>query len=296
MNTRWPAIAAIWCCFLVWGLFPIYFRAMDAIRSDEFLYARIVTSVVCLIGYFIYQGRLRKIWVEILRPTMLVRCAMTSLFLACNWYVYIWAIQNNQTIEASLGYFITPIFNVLFGFWLFGERMGRLQWMAVALVFLGVIYQIVMLGVVPWASFGIGVAWAIYGGLRKKFGIAPVTGLFTELLILLPLALLGWALIYADGQGFNYHGHMGLLIGMLLSGLTTLVPLLLFLYGVSQLSMTTVGMTQYVTPTIQFLIAVFLFTEPFGIHRLVSFILIWIGLALYSVHLFSTFKKAKHVS
>lgn len=296
MSARWSAIAALWGCFLIWGLFPIYFRAMSALRGDEFLFARIVTSIVCLVGYFLYQRRLRQVWTEIMRPTMLVRCAMTALFLACNWYIYIWSVQHDQTLQASFGYFITPIFNILFGLWLFGERMGRLQWAAVACAFAGVIYQIITLGIVPWASLGIGLAWAIYGGLRKKFAIAPITGLFTELLVLLPLALLGWGLIYANGQGFNYQGHPALLAGMLLSGLSTLVPLLLFLYAVSQLSMTTVGMTQYVTPTIQFFIAVFLFAEPFDVHRLVTFILIWLGLALYSMHLVRTFRKEKNAT
>lgn len=289
------AYLALWGCFLIWGLFPIYFRYMRPLRPDEFLYARGVMSVLCLLVYFVFTGRLRRVLRDVPNPMMMLRCMLTAVFLAINWLTYIWAVQNDQTLQASFGYFITPVINVLFGLLLFGERLGRLQWAAIVCAFAGVGWQLFGLGVMPWASLGIAFAWGIYGGLRKKFRIAPVAGLFNELLVILPFVLIGWSWLYLTGEGFNYSGQPGVLIGMLLSGVSTVVPLLLFLYAVSHLPMTTVGITQYITPSIQFCIALFLFQEPFDNQRLISFILIWIGLGLYSMHLIYADKDKKHV-
>ena len=289
------AYLALWGCFLIWGLFPIYFSYMRPLRPDEFLFARGVMSVLCLLAYFLCSGRWRTVMRDVLNPAMMMRCVLTAIFLAINWFTYIWAVQNDQTLQASFGYFITPIINVLFGLLLFDERLSRLQWAAIICAFAGVGWQLFAIGVMPWASLGIAVAWGIYGGLRKKFRIAPVAGLFNELLALLPIFLLGWAWLYVMGEGFDYRGEAGLLIGMLLSGVATVVPLLLFLYAVNNLPMSTVGITQYVTPSIQFCIAIFLFHEPLDSQRLISFILIWIGIALYSMHLIYAEKGKKHV-
>ncbi|MBV7434596.1 EamA family transporter RarD [Cardiobacteriaceae bacterium TAE3-ERU3] len=289
------AYLALWGCFLIWGLFPIYFSYMRPLRADEFLFARGVTSVLCLMVYFTWKGRWHVVLRDVLNRGMMIRCMCTAVFLAINWFTYIWAVQNDQTLQASFGYFITPIINVLFGLLLFEERLGRLQWAAIICAFAGVAWQLIAIGVVPWASLGIAFAWGIYGGLRKKFRIAPVAGLFNELLVILPFVLIGWGWLYLTGEGFDYRGHEGLLIGMLMSGVATVVPLLLFLYAVSDLPMTTVGITQYITPSIQFCIAVFLFQEPFDNQRLISFILIWIGLGLYSMHLIYADKDKKHV-
>lgn len=293
MN-RSSAYLAMWGCFLIWGAFPIYFRYMQPLRADEFLFARGVMSVVCLLIYFVLTGRVRRVIEDVLNPAMMLRCALTATFLAINWFTYIWAVQHGETLQASFGYFITPIINVLFGLLLFGERLGRLQWAAIFCTFAGVAWQMVTIGVVPWASLAIAIAWGIYGGLRKKFRIAPIAGLFNELLVILPFVLIGWSLLYLNGKGFDYSGQPGLLFGMLMSGVATIIPLLLFLYAVTHLPMTTVGITQYITPSIQFCIAVFLFHEPFDQARLVSFILIWVGLGLYSMHLIYADKDRKH--
>lgn len=285
MSQLAKAWLALGCAFATWGLFPIFVRMMSQMRADEFLYVRIVFSFLGLLVLFYGQGRLGKVLSHVLRPSFLLRTTLTALLIAANWLMYILAVNWQMTMQASMGYFITPLINVLFGVWLFQEKLDRWQITAVALALAGVIYQMLALGIMPWLPLAIGGAFGFYGVLRKKFAIPPLQGLFAEMLVLLPLALVAWAGLGLSGEAFDYLAQPSMIVMVVLAGVITLAPLLLFLYAIEFLPLTGVGLAQYSTPTIQFLIALWLFHEPFDIHRLIAFALIWIGLGIYSIHL-----------
>lgn len=282
-TKAWIALAS---AFGTWGVFPIFIRWMSEMRADELLYVRIAFSFFLLLAMFAYQGKLKMVWEQVMHPRFLLQCGFTSIFIALNWLLYIVAINMNLTTQASIGYFITPLINVMFGVWFFGERMNRWKVVALTFAFIGVLYQMIVLHMMPWLALGIGGAFGIYGSLRKKMKLPPVIGMFTELLVLMPVVMIGWGILVADGKSFDYLAQPSMILMCVAAGVVTLVPLLLYLYAVQHLSLTAVGFAQYSTPTMQFLLAVYYFHEPFDIHRLFSFILIWTGLAIYSIQLF----------
>ncbi|SUO96949.1 EamA family transporter RarD [Suttonella ornithocola] len=296
MTMTIKAWIALSIAFITWGAFPLFVRAMDTMRADEFLYVRIVFSFLCLLLLYAWKGKLKSAFQTILRPHFLLQASISAVFIALNWYLYIVAVNENLTTQASIGYFITPLINVLFGVWLFGDKMDI--WKATALGFglAGVIYQMIALHIMPWLPLGIGAAFGIYGSLRKKMRMPPVQGLFAELLVMLPIVLLAWAALVEQGKAFNYAADPSMILWCIAAGLITLIPLLLFLYAVNYLSLTAVGFAQYSSPSIQFLIAIFYFHEPFSISRLIAFILIWIGLAIYSVRLLQMTRRKKYDS
>lgn len=285
MTTNSKALLALAGAFAIWGAFPIFVRWMSAMRADELLYVRIAFSFFLLTGLYVWRGELNRVWTDICRPVFLLRCCITAIFIAMNWYLYIVAVNLDQTTQASIGYFITPLINAMFGVWLFGEKLDRWKITALAFGCAGVLYQMAALGIMPWLALGIGGAFGIYGSLRKKMQMPPVRGMYAELLVLMPIVVLLWAKLAADGHNYPYLNHPSMIIMCIVAGIVTLVPLLLFLYAVQHLTLTTVGFAQYSTPTLQFLVAIFYFHEPFNTQRLIAFLLIWIGLGIYSVRL-----------
>jgi chloramphenicol-sensitive protein RarD len=274
--------------FLAWGLVPLYFRALGRVSPLEIIAHRVLWSVLLLA---VVQGARRgygKIEALSRQPRAVAGLALSSALLTTNWLAFVWAVNAHRVLETSLGYFLTPKVNVLLGFLFLGERLGRTQWLAVALAVAGVVNQVVLLGQLPWISLVLAVSFGCYGLCRKRIDVDPATGLFVETMLAAPLAL-GY-LIYLARTGFLAFGHHGrLLDGLLvLLGPISAVPLMLFAAGARRLRLATVGFMQYLAPSITFLLAIFAFGEALGCARAVTFALIWAGIALYAVDSFRT--------
>jgi chloramphenicol-sensitive protein RarD len=208
---------------------------------------------------------------------------VSSLLLGGNWWLFIWAVNNAHMLDASLGYYINPLFNVVLGMVFLGERLRRLQWFAVLLAATGVMWQIISYGAVPWIALVLASSFALYGLLRKKLAVDAIKGLFFESLLLLPVAL-WYAWFFADTLSANMvQNNLTLNFYLIAAGLVTTVPLLCFIAGARRLQLSTMGFFQYIGPTLMFIFGVWLYQEPFAAERLFTFGLIWLALLCYSL-------------
>jgi chloramphenicol-sensitive protein RarD len=215
------------------------------------------------------------------RPRTLATFALSALLLSANWLVYVWAVNNGRVVDASLGYFITPLVNVLLGYFVLKERPRRPQWFALAVAAAGVLWLAVVAETVPWVGLVLAATFGMYGLMRKTASLGALEGLTLETLLLAPLAagLLGWRSLHGDTGLSGDPALMGLIA---LSGPLTALPLLLFAAGARRIPMATLGVLQYISPTIQFALGVWLFHEPFTHWRLVGFLFIWLAVAIYT--------------
>jgi chloramphenicol-sensitive protein RarD len=267
-------------CFALWGSFPIYFKMLQHVPALEVLAHRVLGSAVLLVALVLAWGQWPALLAEFRNRRRLGFYLLTALLISGNWLLYIWAVQNGRILEASLGYYINPLVNVLLGMLFLGERLNPRQLIAVLIAATGVLALVIGYGVFPWISLTLAFSFGSYGLLRKKAGHAPALGLCVETVLIAPVALL---YLTAQGGGMlgRVDGHTdALLLG---AGLVTVIPLLMFLQATQRLRLSTVGLIQYLTPTLQFLLAVAVYLEPFtGIHQ-AAFGCIWLALALYSV-------------
>jgi chloramphenicol-sensitive protein RarD len=278
--------------YLLWGFLPFYMKAVAHIPAIEVVAHRIVWSVPLAGAILLWLGRTADLKRAIQSPRMLLQAALCAAIISINWSTYVWAISAGRALETALGYYVNPLFSIFLAFVFVGERLTKLQWIAVALAAAAVAFIAIEAGSLPWVSLVLTVSWGFYALLKKTLPVGPNQGFFLEVLILLPLALayifwLGWR---GEGHFLESPGNMALL---LLSGAVTAVPLMLYANGAKLLRLTTIGIMQYIAPTMIFLIAVFIFHEPFGWARLVAFLLIWTALALYSWSLFANRRSAR---
>ncbi len=267
--------------FLIWGAFPIYLRALQSIPPLEILANRVCWSVVFL-GLLLL---LRRQWGWLAKiknnPKLLLSFVASALMLTLNWVIYIWSVNAGQIIDATLGYFITPLVNVLFGLML-GERLRIGQWTAVALAASGVAWLTFSAGQLPWIGLGLAASFGLYGLLRKTAALGALEGLSIETLIIFPVAL-GFLLIPGSGSSHSMGGaSLTTTLLLMAAGPVTAIPLLLFAHGARRIPLSVLGILQYIGPTIQFLLGVWLYHEPFGGNKLIGFSIIWSALALYS--------------
>jgi chloramphenicol-sensitive protein RarD len=277
--------AGVLCALLaytLWGLFPLYFKHLAAVPAFEIVLHRALWSVVVMVLVLAALRRWAWLAQAARRPRELALFALSALLLSANWLAYVWAVNHDRVIDASLGYFITPLVNVALGYFALHERPRRAQWMALALASAGVAWLTAVAGQLPWIGLLLGGVFGIYGLLRKTAPLGALEGLALETLLLAPFAAL--LLAWGAWQGSSaINSADATLVGwLLLSGPLTALPLLLFAAGARRLSMTTLGVLQYVSPTIQLGLGVWLYHEPFGADRLVGFALIWLALLLYS--------------
>lgn len=264
----------------LWGFLPLYMKALADVPTLEVLAHRVVWSVPVSLIVLTLLGRTTDLWAALRNPRMVVMAGVTALLVAANWGIYVYSIQTGQALEAALGYYSNPLFSVLLAATLLGERLDRWQWLAIALATLAVVILTVEAGRVPMVATGLFLTWGFYGYLKKKLPIGPNQGFALEVILLLPIALA--YLVWLGGDGHFWTGtttERGLL---LLAGVVTATPLMLYANGVKLLRLSTIGMVQYLTPTMIFLTAVLLFGEPFAGARLVAFPLIWAALAIYT--------------
>ncbi len=269
--------------FLIWGLFPLYLKLLHAVPVFQVMSHRVVWCMVFVFGWLAARGQLVEVWRALRNPKTAARLLLSACFISCNWATYVWAAGNDHIVDASLGYFINPLVSVLLGVFLLSEKLNRRQWASVAMAALGVLWLTLQLGRPPWISLLLAMSFGLYGFVRKTVVVESVTGLAVETLLVLPFCL-AW-LIYESTAGHSAFGHMGLGIDALLvlSGLVTALPLALFSYGVRRIPLTTVGLLQYVTPSMQLIIAVAVFHEPFTSVQLVGFGCIWVALVIYAL-------------
>ena len=276
-GVLYAALAFAW-----WGLFPLYFRIVTTVPPAEILAHRIVWSVVFLVLVL----ALRRQWAWLARvlrqPKVLAVFSASALLLATNWLTYLWAVNNGHVIDASLGYFITPLVNVLLGYTLLHERPRRAQWIALTLATIGVLWLTLAVGRLPWIALVLAASFGAYGLMRKVAVLGPLEGLTLESLLLTPAALLALGFWAAQGSGRFPAPDALTNLWLVAFGPITAVPLLLFAAGARRLPLTTLGLLQYIGPTIQFAIGVWVFREPFTATRLVGFGCIWLALLLYS--------------
>ncbi|MFK3942472.1 EamA family transporter RarD [Pseudomonas monteilii] len=277
--------------YIVWGLFPLYFKAIQSVPAAEIIVHRVLWSAV--IGALLLMVWKHPGWWQALRdhPRRLAILALSGTLIAGNWLTYVWAVNNGRMLEASLGYYINPLVNVLLGMLLLGERLRRLQWVAVLLAALGVAQQVWQVGSLPWVSLTLALTFGFYGLIRKKAPVAALPGLVVETWMLVPLAV-GWLLLNptaSTAQPAFYTSSEAL--WLIAAGPVTLVPLVCFNAAARHLPYTTLGFLQYLAPTLVLLQAVLLFDEHLSSSTLVAFMFIWAGLAVYTVDILTQLRK-----
>ena len=270
--------------FLIWGIFPLYFKELSDYYASEVIVHRIIWTFVVLL-FVMIVGR-RTQWLAMMRqhPRWLAFAFLASLLIASNWLIYVWAVAHNQILEASLGYFINPLFGVLLSVILFGERLRTFQKIAVALATAAILIQILWLGGLSWISLLLPLSFGIYGVIQRQTPFNAIDGLFLETLLLVPLCL-GWLLttdVKSSHLDFWFSYDIWLLT---LAGPITLIPLLLYNQATRWVAFNTLSFLNYLTPSIVFLLAIFYYHEGFDIKKLLVFSLIWLGLIIYSIDL-----------
>jgi chloramphenicol-sensitive protein RarD len=275
-------LAAGTTAFTLWGLFPIYFHALSAVPALQVIAHRVVWSALLLVAWMAVRGQLGLLPATFTRPAVLARLALTALLISGNWLVWVWSVTHDHIIDVSLGYYINPLVNVLLGVIVLRERLNRPQWVAIGLATLAVLYLALLAGRPPWIAGTLALCFSLYGFIRKIIHVDALPGLTTETLLLMPLAAgyLGWCQWTGSGA-FTTAGPAitALLIG---GGLITAIPLFLFAYGARALPYSTVGILQYITPSLQLLCAVALYQESFGVAQAAGFALLWGALLIYA--------------
>jgi len=277
-------LAAALSAFGIWGFLPLYFHLIGPrVSVWEVLSHRILWATVLLATYTLLSGRLSRLRAVFMQRAVLLPLTASALFIGLNWVVFIWAVTHGHVLESSMGYYITPLLNVVMGMVFLGERLRPLQWLAVGLAAIGVAIMIGAYGTIPWVALTLASAFGFYGLIRKRVPVDSATGLLTETLLLLPLALALLAWVYEQHKLTFLHTSSSMDFLLVGAGVVTVVPLLLFATGARRLRLGTIGLLQYLTPTMQFLTAVFLFGEAFTRADGFTFACIWSGLALYSI-------------
>lgn len=267
--------------YIMWGCFPLYFALFDGVPAWEVVIHRVIWSCVFLAIIVTFLKRWEPVTAALARPRKLGVVLGCAVFIAVNWGVYIYAVESRQVLQASLGYFLTPLVNVGLGMLVLKERISRLQIVAVVLAAVAILYQLVLLGVVPWITLMLAFSFGSYGLLRKQVALDGLSGLFVETLLLLPVGLLAWGALSYMGVS-HFATDIATMLLLLSSGIVTAVPLLAFAGAARRLRLATIGFLMYINPSIQFLIALLVFSEPLSTEKLMSFVMIWVALGLYS--------------
>jgi chloramphenicol-sensitive protein RarD len=274
----WAGVIA----FALWGFFPLYFLPLLAVSSVQVIAHRIAWSFLVVFGWMGLRHELRDVWAALTQWRIALRLMLSAALITANWLVYVWAVMHGHVVEASLGYFINPLVNVLLGIVLLGERLDRVQAIAVLLASAGVADLTYETGHLPWISLCLAFSFASYGFIRKIVRVDALPGLAAETLLLLPLAV-GY-LVWCEANGTADFAHRSTTIDVLLAGTgpLTAVTLFLFAYATRRIPYSTVGVLQYIAPTLQLCCGVLVMHEPFARDRLVGFALIWAALILYA--------------
>ncbi len=266
----------------MWGLFPLYWKLLQHVPALEILSHRVTWSLGFVLLLLLLRRRWNWLKTAVRTPRTVLLFFTSATLLSINWFVYIWGVNAGFIVETSLGYFINPLVSVLMGVFFLSEQLRRWQWLAIALAAAGVVYLTIHYGALPWISLTLATSFALYGLIRKTAPLGSLEGLTLETALMF-LPALGY-LIYLEVLGTAAFGHVDGLTTVLLgfAGVATAVPLLCFAAGARLIKLATIGILQYIAPTLQFLIGVFIYDEPFTLDRLIGFSLIWLALIIYS--------------
>jgi chloramphenicol-sensitive protein RarD len=275
-------LAAGCAAFGIWGLFPVYLHHLSGVSALQVIAHRISWSCLFILLWMLLRGELGQLRAALKQPALLGRLTITACLISSNWLVYVWSVTHAHIVESSLGYYINPLVNVLLGIVVLRERLNRAQWLAVALAAIAVAYLTVLAGRPPWIALALALSFSLYGLMRKVISVEALPGLATETLLLMPLAVA--YLFWCNARGDGALGHDGPLVNTLLvgSGLVTAIPLFLFAYSARLLPYSTVGVLQYIGPTLQLLCGVLIYHESFGAASAAGFMLLWLGLLIYA--------------
>ncbi|ESP92911.1 MULTISPECIES: EamA family transporter RarD [Pseudoalteromonas] len=281
-NARQGYIYAI-LAFIMWGLAPIYFKSIEQVEALEILVHRVVWSVVFVVAVIALRNNWRKVYAILVNPKLLLMLVVTALLLGFNWGLFIWAVNNGYMLDASLGYYINPLLNVLLGMLFLSETLRTGQKIAVLLASTGVVIQLISFGSFPYIALSLACSFAIYGLLRKKMAVESLPGLLIESVILLPLAGAYWLMMAPSSTSNMLLNDIDLNMLLIAAGVVTTLPLLSFTAAAKRLPYSTLGFFQYIGPSLMFMLAVTFYGESFDIERAVTFVFIWGALILFSI-------------
>ncbi len=275
------ALAAA-ACYTAWGLFPIYWKQLADVDATELIAHRHLWSLLFVLGLMAAGPGLKELGAALRTRRALQWHALSGVLLTLNWLVYVWGVNHGRVLETSLGYFLVPLVNVALGRLVLHEHLRRLQWLAIAFAVVGVSLLLLGVGRLPWIALTLAATFGAYGLLRKQSSLGPLTGLGLETLLLFPFAL-GF-IAWQQFTGVGALGRVGTLEHVMIvgAGVVTAIPLLLFAYGARRIRLSTLGLLQYIAPTVQFALGVWCYHEPFSRERAAAFAFIWCGLALYT--------------
>ncbi|KXJ51929.1 MAG: chloramphenical resistance permease RarD [Colwellia sp. Phe_37] len=284
-------ISAI-CAYTMWGIAPLYFKLIDHINADEILVHRVVWSTLLLTLVVLFTKRSRYFIDTITQPKIVFRLTISATFLAVNWFMFIWAVNNDHLLDASLGYYINPLFSVALGVIFLGERLRPWQLFAVGLAFIGVIIQLFMMGSLPIISLALAATFGIYGLLRKQMPLDSFVGLLIESLMMLPLALIYWLVFLKTSTTNMLDNTLSLNLLLICAGIVTTAPLLCFTAATKRMTLSALGFFQYIGPSIMFILATFYYQEPLYFAKMITFACIWTALAIFSFDSIKARKRA----
>jgi chloramphenicol-sensitive protein RarD len=265
--------------FVIWAITPIYFKEMSFVPATEILAHRVIWSCVVVFVLILLLRYTKALKTVLKKPKILMAMTVSTFLIALNWGTFIWAVQNNQMLSASLGYYINPLISILLGVIFFKDKLDKVRKAAVILCFGAVVFEVIKFGSLPWVALSLSITFGFYGLVRKKVAVDSFTGMAIETSILLPFALI--YLISADSASANIFENSSTMNWLLFaSGPVTMIPLMCFAAAANRVSMVTLGFFQYIGPTGMFLLAVFLYDEPLSTDKLITFILIWSALAM----------------
>lgn len=281
VNDGRNGVLAALLAYTLWGFLPLLFRQVEAAGALLIVAERTLWSLLLLAAILGFSGGFGEVRSLFADRRRLFGTLVSAVLLAGNWLLYVWAVETGQVLEASFGYFINPLVSVLMGMVLLGERQNRLQTVSIVIAAIAIAIQAAGLGKVPYVALGLALSFGFYGYFRKTAHLGPASGLFAETALIAPVAM-GYVLYSLLSTGPGVHADPYLMTLMVLTGPATAIPLLLFAFALRRLRLTTIGMFQYVAPTIQFLVAILLFGEHLNGVRLMSFGLIWLSLIVFS--------------
>jgi chloramphenicol-sensitive protein RarD len=281
LSAGYPAAIS---AFVIWGLFPLYLIGLKQVSAMQITAHRIAWSCLFVLGWLAVRRELGTLWVAVRRDGVLPRLMASAFFIAVNWVGFAWAVNQNRVLEVSLAYFMGPLLNILLGIVVLSERLNRTQWIAVAFAAAGVAYLTFIAGHAPWLALMVGSSFAFYGVIRKTVSIDALPGLAVETILLVPFAVA--YLIWCEAHGIGALGHQGGRVDVLLlaGGIVTSIPLFLFAYGARRVPYSTIGVIQFIAPSLQLVCGLIIFREPFESARATGFVLIWIGLFIYAAN------------
>ncbi|SUI84382.1 EamA family transporter RarD [Shewanella morhuae] len=269
--------------YCMWGFAPLYFKLLNHVSATEILIHRVIWSFVFMLIIMLFIGGFSRLRILLKQPKQLMVLTITSIVIAGNWLLFIWAVNNDHMLDASLGYFINPLLNVLLGMLFLGERLRKLQWFAVTLASMGVLLQLISFGSIPIVSLALAGTFGFYALLRKKVNVDAKAGLLVETAVLLPVALIYLVATSDTATASMLTNDWQLNLLLMAAGIVTSIPLLCFAGAAVRIPLSTLGFFQYIGPSIMFILAVSLFNEPFDAEKGVTFAFIWAALLIFTL-------------